>query len=119
MKLIVGLGNPGEKYEHNRHNIGFVVADEFSKKLQESQSSDRSPRIAQGSELGFKISKKFNAEIIQTADYILAKPTTFMNESGRAVVAISHFYKIHRRNIYIIHDDLDMPIGKYKITFGH
>jgi len=109
MKLIVGLGNPGEKYMHNRHNVGFMVVDELILKMQESQSL----------ELEFKIAKKFEAEIVQAKDFILAKPQTFMNDSGQAVSAIARFYKIESSDIYIIHDDLDIPMGKYKIVKGH
>lgn len=98
MKLIVGLGNPGEKYKHNRHNIGFVVVDQLSKNLE------------------FEFNKKFNAEMVTTKDYILAKPQTFMNESGVSVSAIAHFYKLKSDDIYIIHDDLDIGLGSYKIV---
>jgi len=73
MKLIVGLGNPGEKYSGNRHNVGFMVVDELAKLISNSQN------------LKFSINKKFNAEVMQTKDYILAKPQTFMNDSGEAI----------------------------------
>jgi len=117
MKLIVGLGNPGEKYQNNRHNVGFMVVDELLNMLQTVANADRSR--AQGSGLAFSFSKKFNAEILQTKELIVAKPQTFMNESGKSVAEIAHFYKIHRKNIYIVHDDLDIALGNYKICFGH
>lgn len=103
MKLIVGLGNPGEKYQNNRHNIGFVVAE----RLNEKMGNDK-----------WVLNKRFESEIVQTKDLVIAKPTTFMNESGRAVAAISRFYKVKSEDIYIIHDDLDIPLGSCKIVHG-
>ncbi len=106
MKCIIGLGNPGEKYSGNRHNVGFMVVD----KLAETYSSNPV--------LQFSSNKKFSAEIIQTKDFILAKPQTFMNDSGLAVAAICQFYKIKLSDLYIVHDDLDIAIGNYKIQHG-
>lgn len=90
MKLIVGLGNPGEKYINTRHNIGFRVIDAMIGK----QGSD------------FKNDIKF------------LKPQTFMNESGRAVQKMKDFYKIDNQNIIVIHDDVDLEIGKIRISKG-
>lgn len=109
MKLIVGLGNPGEKYKNNRHNIGFVVVEELVNRLKVKGESE---------EFNFQLKSKFDAEIVQTKEYVLAKPTTFMNDSGKAVSAIARFYKIKSEDIYIIHDDLDIPLGSYKIQHG-
>ena len=109
MKLIVGLGNPGEKYRRNRHNVGFRVVEELGKRLKVQVESD---------EPSFKINKKFNAEIIQESEYILVKPQTFMNDSGKAVSAICRFYKVKYPDLYVIHDDLDITLGNYKIQFG-
>lgn len=106
MKLIVGLGNPGEKYQYNRHNVGFMVVDQLAKVNPKSQI------------LQFSNHKKFNAEIILTKEFILAKPQTFMNDSGVAVAAICNFYKIKTEDLYIVHDDLDIKIGNYKIQHG-
>jgi len=109
MKLIVGLGNPGEKYSGNRHNVGFVVVDKLVESL----------KIEGGSEaFDFKFHKKFNAEVMQTKDYILAKPQTFMNDSGEAISKIVSFYKIKPEDVYVIHDDLDIKLGSYKIIFA-
>lgn len=102
MKVIVGLGNPGEKYQSNRHNAGFMVVD----------------KLAEGEELVFRMQKKFNAQIVQSKDYILVKPQTFMNDSGVAVAKITQFYKIELKDLYIVHDDLDIPLGKFKIQHG-
>lgn len=103
MKLIIGLGNPGKKYQDTRHNIGFLVISELQRELNAPD---------------FKLNKKFQTEIseiiLNKEKIILAKPQTFMNESGKAVKLIKGFYKIPVKNIYIIRDDLDMEFGKYR-----
>jgi PTH1 family peptidyl-tRNA hydrolase len=105
MKLIVGLGNPGKKYEKTWHNIGFVALD----------------KIANEFDMGsFKIEKKFKSEIaigqIGNEKVVLAKPQTFMNNSGEAVSAIVKYYKIDSEDIIIIHDDVDLPLERIKIV---
>jgi peptidyl-tRNA hydrolase, PTH1 family len=103
--VIYGLGNPGEKYLKTRHNIGFNVVDEFQKK-------NGFPE--------FKLSKKFNSElsegILGTEKIILAKPQTFMNESGTVLKKIINNYKSPINNLIVIHDDIDLPLGKTKIS---
>ncbi len=106
MKLIVGLGNPGDKYMHNRHNVGFMVVDGLARSNPKSQI------------LKFSNNKKFNAEMIQIKDFALVKPQTYMNESGVAIAKICQFYKIKNEDLYIVHDDLDIKLGNYKIQFG-
>ena len=106
MKLIVGLGNPGEKYSKNRHNVGFVVVEELARQYPSTPV------------LQFSSNKKFNCEIVQTKELILAKPQTFMNDSGVVVAALANFYKIVPSDIYIVHDDLDISLGSYKIQHG-
>lgn len=105
MKLIVGLGNPGEKYANTRHNAGFVVLDEIQKILSFEQ---------------FQPNKKFNAEIsegiLNGEKIILAKPQTFMNLSGQSVQAIMAFYKISIEDLIVLHDDLDIELGAVKIS---
>ncbi len=105
MKIIIGLGNPGEEYEKTRHNIGFAVISNF--RLKVSDFSD------------WKINKKFNAEIsegkIRGEKIVLLKPHTFMNNSGQAVAAATHFYKIKSADILVIHDDIDLPLGKMRV----
>lgn len=107
MKLIIALGNPGKKYESTWHNVGFMAIDKLK----------FSPDDAF---LNFKCSKKFNSEICESAyieeKIILAKPTTFMNKSGLAVKALSTFYKIKPEDIWVIHDDLDLPLGQIRIS---
>lgn len=100
MKLIVGLGNPGKKYEKTRHNCGFLTVQYFA-------SANRFPEFA--------FAKKFNSLISQKDEIILVLPQTFMNESGRAVKKIKDFYKISPENILIIHDDIDLKLGAFKI----
>ncbi|HOF42247.1 MAG TPA: aminoacyl-tRNA hydrolase [Candidatus Moranbacteria bacterium] len=112
MKLIIGLGNPGKQYENTRHNAGFMVLD----KLKESWGFPE-----------FKFDKKFNAEISEGSisgksrdaaaeKMILAKPQTFMNLSGDTIKELVNFYKIPVEDITIIHDDLDINLGEYKIS---
>jgi PTH1 family peptidyl-tRNA hydrolase len=105
MKLIIGLGNPGEKYQKNRHNTGFIILDE----LNEDWSFP-----------DFEFSKKFNADIsegiFEGDKIILAKPQTFMNNSGEAVQKIMSFYKLASEAILVIHDDLDINFGESKIS---
>ncbi|MEG0076504.1 aminoacyl-tRNA hydrolase [Anaerorhabdus sp.] len=102
MKLIVGLGNPGKEYEHTRHNAGFDAIDELAKLCHTSIDQ-----------------KKFNALIAQVRvgneQVILMKPLTYMNASGEAVIQAVNFYKIETKDILIIHDDLDLPVGKLRI----
>ena len=105
MYLITGLGNPGEKYEKTRHNIGFMVIDEITKDL--LTTSINNPNFQ-------SITKKH-------INNIYSKPKTYMNSSGEAVVSIADYYDIPNENIIIIHDDLDLPFGtvKFKIGGGH
>jgi len=85
MKLIIGLGNPGKKYEKTRHNIGFWVVDELKNEI-----SDK--------------------------DIIFLKPETFMNDSGKAVKAMVSYYKIPLENLLVVHDDIDLPLGKIRVS---
>lgn len=104
MILIAGLGNPGERYKKTRHNVGFTAVDEFARK---NDFPD------------FKLSKKYNGLISEKTlgeeKIILVKPQTFMNDSGKAVSAIIKNYKLKNENLFAIHDDMDIAIGKIKI----
>ncbi len=100
MKIIVGLGNPGTKYEKTRHNAGFVLVD----------------KMAKGEK--FSESKKFEAEILEKDGWLLVKPLTFMNDSGRAVRKILDFYKLDQTDVVLVHDDLDLMLGEKKIQMG-
>ncbi len=114
MILIVGLGNPGSKYQHTRHNVGFRVLDEILK----------DPQIipVNTAELKLKENKKFKAEMAEAhlhgEKIILAKPTTFMNNSGNSVAAMANFYKIKPEEIWVISDDLDICIGLVRTRHG-
>lgn len=98
--LIVGLGNPGRQYTHNRHNIGFLILDALAKSLN----------------LSFGEDKKLSCELTQNSQIILCKPTTFMNLSGEAVQKVLHFYKI--QDFCVIHDDLDLALGELRFKKG-
>lgn len=100
MKLIIGLGNPGSKYERTRHNAGFIVLDELAKLLNCSIE-------AHG----------FNGVYYKNKDYILLKPLTFMNLSGDSVVAIMNFYKIELSDIVVVYDDIDTELGKIRLRY--
>lgn len=96
--LVIGLGNPGTQYETTRHNAGYLVADELADT--------------------FTIHKKSGALICEKPGMIIAKPGTFMNESGRTIQALIAYYKIHTDNILVIHDELDLPLGSLRLKKG-
>jgi PTH1 family peptidyl-tRNA hydrolase len=101
MKLIVGLGNHGKKYEKTRHNLGFMVVE----------------ALVQMENGEWKMEKKFNSQLsIINSQLLLAKPQTLMNASGFAVVKLANFYKIKPEDLWVIHDDVDLPLGKLKIV---
>lgn len=108
MKLIVGLGNPGGKFTYTRHNIGFMVADKFVKDKLSLLPSLKA----------WKKEEKFHADIYRGDDFIVIKPQTYMNLSGASVAKASHFFKIEVSDIWVVHDDIDLPIGKIRIRKG-
>ena len=105
MKLVVGLGNPTKEYENTRHNIGFMYLDY----LFDNNS--------------FSLNKKFNAleleKNINGEKILFIKPLSYMNLSGEVVIKYVNYYKINVSDILVIQDDLDMPIGKFKLMFNH
>jgi len=105
MILIVGLGNPGRKFKKTRHNTGFRVIEDFRKE-------NNFPK--------FKSSKKFESLIskgsLNRKKVILAKPQTFMNNSGQAVKVLTDSYKITPPGLIVVHDDIDLPLGKIRIS---
>jgi peptidyl-tRNA hydrolase, PTH1 family len=109
MKLVVGLGNPGEKYENTRHNLGFLVIDHLLKEFGTSKVDwDKSTKL-----------KSETAQfIINDEKVLLAKPQTYMNNSGMAVQLLRDFYKVEPQDIWIVYDELDLPLGSIKIRFG-
>lgn len=101
-KLIIGLGNPGEKYKKTRHNIGFILLDLLAEEMNAK----------------FEFNSNFNAEIAEfksgTEKIILCKPQTFMNNSGQAVSKLINYYKINPQDFLVIHDEIDLPFGRIK-----
>jgi PTH1 family peptidyl-tRNA hydrolase len=114
MKIIVGLGNPGQEYENTRHNAGFMLVD----------------KLARDAGAVWQFNKRFKADIAESRGVFFVKPQTFMNESGAAVAAVLSYYKLLPRTLGILkakgadlsqiltvaHDDLDIEFGKYKIS---
>ena len=108
MKLIIGLGNPGKKYENNRHNVGSMVVDELLR------------RLAPAGETRWKDAPVLKSKIYNLkSEVVLAKPQVFMNASGFAVAKLcSHLAIEQFSDLWVIHDDLDLPLGKIKIVQG-
>jgi peptidyl-tRNA hydrolase, PTH1 family len=100
--LIIGLGNPGREYRETRHNVGFMLLDRLTVKL------------------NARFTRLQSKALVASANYlerkiILAKPQTFMNLSGQSVQGLVHFYKLPLENLLIAHDDLDLPVGTIRI----
>lgn len=110
MKIIIGLGNPGEKYIGTRHNIGFVTLDYLLKKYEPVDKTSW-----ENDKKSTALIKKVN---VANENVLLAKPQTFMNNSGNSVAKLTNFFKIEAKDVIIIHDELDLPLGKMQIKFG-
>jgi peptidyl-tRNA hydrolase, PTH1 family len=106
IRLIVGLGNPGKEYEKTRHNAGFWWVD----------------AIAERKHASWKRETKFSGYTAKVAedghDFLLLKPSTYMNESGRSVAAFLHFFRIEPAQMLVVHDELDLPPGTVKLKKG-
>ncbi len=117
VQLIVGLGNPGNEYEQTRHNVGFWFLDALVNRY----SADRSGGARQPGGL-FRAESKFFGEVvrlnIEGADVRLLKPMTFMNRSGQSIAALSRFFKIPVSAILVVHDELDLPVGRARLKRG-
>ncbi|MGE5443866.1 MAG: aminoacyl-tRNA hydrolase [Ignavibacteriales bacterium] len=105
MILVAGLGNPGKEYSSSRHNVGFIVVDEIAKRL------------------GISLKKKgfrslFAEALLEEKKIILLKPQTYMNLSGDAVSDAVEFFKISLKDIIVVHDEIDLPLGSMKIKTG-
>ena len=104
MKLIIALANPGNKYKNTRHNLGKIILEDYLKEKYQQQLS---------------LKKKLLANIFETGQgsqkTIFAVPDQYMNNSGISVKKLIDFYKVKLENLYIIHDDLDLPLGNYRI----
>lgn len=102
MKLFFGLGNPGKQYQNTRHNLGQMIINNYL----EAQRAEH-----------IRIKSKLNSSLIEINKNIFAISTDYMNESGIALQKVVAFYKISPENIYIIHDDLDLPVGEWRLQF--
>jgi PTH1 family peptidyl-tRNA hydrolase len=98
-RLIVGLGNPGREYSATRHNIGFMVLD----------------RLAALSGVAFRADKKWQADVASDGDVWLCKPQTYMNLSGESVSAIARFHKIDPARVFVVFDDMALPLGRLRL----
>ena len=119
MKMLIGLGNPGEKYQNTRHNVGFMMVDFIVSQIKNKISKIKNKKyIAK-----LKFDKYLQAEVAQIEIHnervILVRPQTFMNQSGRVVKSVVDKFQIDiGHELYIIHDDLDIRLGEYKIQKG-
>ncbi len=115
MKLIVGLGNPGEKYESTRHNLGFQVVEHFLKDSKSAKEAvwTKKPKLKSEIAIIDPVIGSGHEEKV-----ILAKPTTYMNNSGRAVAFLVNYYKIDPSDLWVVYDELDLPVGTMKIRLG-
>ncbi len=117
MIIIIGLGNPGEKFNKTRHNVGFIALDFFAKendfpefKLSKKYESLVSEKVIE------KIYSNFNDRSNHSIRVILAKPQTFMNESGKAVQKVIYDLRSKTYDLVVVHDDIDLPMGKIKLS---
>ncbi len=105
MKVFVGLGNPGKEYIKNRHNVGFKFVEFLAKKLK--------------SDVEFSSSSKFSAFVAEASfvheKYLFVEPQNYMNRSGETVAKVLSFYKVDSTSLFVAHDELDIPLGKFKI----
>ncbi len=103
--LIVGLGNPAPRYAGTRHNAGFLVADELAARIGQSFKAHKAQAdVVEGRLTGQPV--------------VLAKPRSYMNESGGPIVAVSRFYKVDVARIIVVHDELDLPFGALRLKRG-
>ena len=105
-QLIVGLGNPGSKYDGTRHNIGFVVLDELARSFQISLSETK------------KFQGQFGEGTIAGRKLRLLKPTTYMNNSGQSIRAVIDWYKIDPGSVLVVYDDMDLPVGRLRLRLS-
>ena len=106
IELVVGLGNPGDKYARTRHNVGFWFLDALAQKYQAS----------------FRHQSKLNGDLASAratnGQVYFAKPTTFMNLSGNCVAAVANYYRIATESVLVVHDELDLPAGTLRLKIG-
>lgn len=105
MKLIVGLGNPGREYERHRHNIGFMVVEALLSRARAQLNQEKfAARVGQGTLAGERV--------------LFVEPQTFMNLSGRSVAEAARFYKVPVADVLVVHDELDLPLGRLQLKAG-
>lgn len=115
MKLIVGLGNLGKKYANTRHNFGYIVLDSFARDRGFSwRYNPDFPAYYIKSHLKTVDDSGFSS---RGDDFVLIKPATFMNHSGVSTLTASNFFKIEKKDILVVHDELDLPFGKIRLAF--
>src|SRR5579872_2069025 len=102
MILIVGLGNPGEKFSNTRHNIGYMVLDNLSRKL----------------DVSFKEDKYILSDVVRNSKYMLIKPKTYINLSGSALKKVLNDKDVSQTNLWVIHDDADLSLGEVRVKIG-
>jgi PTH1 family peptidyl-tRNA hydrolase len=107
-QLVVGLGNPGPRYAATRHNAGFMVLDELGRRAGGSFKAHKGPNGGADVLVGR----------LAGVSAVLAKPRSFMNESGGPIAAVSQFYKIAPERVIVVHDDLDLPFGALRLKAG-
>ena len=105
LQVIVGLGNPGKKYDRNRHNVGFKAIDLIAKK------NNFGPWRG-------KFQSKISEGLIKSKKILLVKPETYMNNSGFAIKELFLFFKLNSDDLVVVHDDLDLKVGKIKVKVG-
>ncbi len=123
MRLIVGLGNPGKEYQGTRHNVGFAVLDKLISMISGRVLAPNLQSVGVRGEVptgipGFRKFQRFEGKIVRIGDVLLLKPMTFMNKSGVSIKKVMNFYKIKLEDLWVIHDDLDIELGKFKIQMG-
>ncbi|RJQ29857.1 aminoacyl-tRNA hydrolase [Candidatus Parcubacteria bacterium] len=106
LTYIVGLGNPGKKYERTYHNVGAIALEYFATKLSERGDSVNHRR------------RRPLFEYVESGNCLFIKPTTFMNESGKAVASLGKLFRAKSSELLLVHDDSDLAIGTFKLSFG-
>lgn len=101
MKFIIGLGNPGREYADTKHNVGFMAVDALAEKLGITQWREKDEALI--------------AEVFGPEKWLLIKPQTYMNLSGKAVAALAQFYKVDTADMVVIFDDMDLAVGKLRL----
>ncbi len=115
MKLIVGLGNPGEKYQGTRHNVGFKIVDSFRFKIESPEKIDK-PYVMGSMKWKEKDSAEYWKGSFNGEQFVVIKPQKFMNVSGEVVARFANLLKIDtHEDLWVVHDELDLPIGTFKI----